>query len=76
MPKKPRTRAHSPRVTKADLERVVALLAKLGAKVASVEVSPGKVKIITTDGAGLTLPDDEEALDREIEAFRAKNWGG
>lgn len=68
-----KTRNHSPRVSKADLARTAEFLQLMGAKVAIAETTPGKVRIVTTDGAELTLGDDEETLDRELKEFRARS---
>jgi hypothetical protein len=68
-------RVHKPRVTKADLERAAEFLRMMGAKVASMETTPGKIKVVTTDGAGLTLGDEEESLDRELQQHIASRYG-
>lgn len=69
------SRRHRPTVTKADLARTAEFLRAMGAKVAVAETMPGKVRIVTTDGADLTLPDDKENLDRELADWRAKRDG-
>ncbi len=63
------------RVTKADLERTAEFLRLMGAKVAVAETTPGKVRVITTDGADLTLGGDEGSLDQELREFRAGQHG-
>ena len=68
-------RAHKPRVTKADLERTAEFLRMMGAKVAATETTPGKMKVITTDGAGLTLSDEKETLDRELREHISSRYG-
>lgn len=65
-----------PKVTKADLERIADFLRSMGSKPASVEISPDKVRIVTTDGADLTLPDETENLNRELAGHRAKRDNG
>lgn len=70
------SRRHKPTVTKADLARTAEFLRVMGAKVAVAETMPGKVRVITTDGADLTLPDDRENLDRELADWRARNGQG
>ncbi|MGA7676452.1 MAG: hypothetical protein WCA78_15580 [Rhizomicrobium sp.] len=61
------------KVTKADYERAAAFLLSVGAKAASVELTPGRVRIVTTDGQGMTLNDEQADLDRELAEFRAKH---
>jgi hypothetical protein len=56
----------TPKVTKADLERAAQLLLAVGAKVAAIDVTPGGLRIITTDGRGLTVDDDTAKLDGEL----------
>lgn len=70
-------RTHKPKVTEAELSRVTKLLQGLGCKVAAVDTFPsGKVRIITTEGAGLTLGDEEENLDRELQQHRGSRGYG
>lgn len=69
-------RIRKPKVTKADLERTAEFLRMMGARVASVETTPERIKVVTTDGAGLTLGDEDENLDRELQTFRARNGQG
>lgn len=69
-------RQHKPRVTDAALDRVARFMRTVGAKVAAVEVRPeGTMRIVTTDGADLTLPDDQENLDLELAKYRATRDG-
>lgn len=73
-PEKPpaqrRRRPPAPKVAQGDLDRVAAFLKAAGAKVAAVDLTPGRARIITTDGQGLTLDADEDELDRELAAHR------
>lgn len=69
-------RSRKPSVTRADLDRVRDFLQTLGVKLASVEIEPGRVRLVTTDGADLTLPNDKENLDRELADWRARNGQG
>lgn len=64
------------KVTKADYARAAEFLQSIGAKAAAVEIEPDKVRIVTTDGQGLTLGADEENLDAELSEFRRKNGYG
>ncbi len=68
-------RIRHPRITRADLERTADFLRMMGAKVASVETEPGKIRITTTEGAGLTLADDDANLDRELQEHIARRHG-
>ena len=68
-------RVRKGKVTKADLERTAEFLRLMGAKIASVVTEPGKVRIVTTDGAGLTLGDEEENLDRELREHERRQYG-
>lgn len=63
-------------VTKAELDRIAVFLKAVGATVAAVEAGPGRVRIVTTEGRHLTLPDDDEILDEELEAHRTKHGYG
>jgi hypothetical protein len=65
-----------PKITKADLCRLADLARALNLDIASVETTPGRVRLVTTAGRNLTLPDDEETLDRELSDFRAANGNG
>lgn len=65
-----RRRPPAPKVTQGDLDRVAAFLKAAGAKVAAVDLTPGRARIITTDGQDLTLAPDEVELDRELETYR------
>lgn len=65
-----RRRERPPRVLQADLDRVAAFLKGMGATVAAVDLSPGKTRIITTDGQDLTLTPDEAELDKELQRYR------
>jgi hypothetical protein len=68
MTKRPR----SPKVTKADLDRAVALVRALGLKPGAIEVEAGRVRILTGDRA-LTLPNDNAELDRELAEWDARH---
>lgn len=69
-------RRHKPKVTKADYNRLADFLRLVGAKVAMTEITPGGIKIVTTEGRGLTLHDDQESLDAELaEHQRAHGYG-
>lgn len=68
-----RRRTVQPKVTQADLERVAAFLKAMGAKVAAVDLLPGKARIVTTDGQNLTLDPDEVELDKELQNYRTRS---
>lgn len=70
-----RARVHKPKVTRADLARTAEFLRAMGAKVAVTETMPGKVRVVTVEGADLTLPDDRESLDLELAKYRATRDG-
>lgn len=70
-----RARVHKPKVTRSDLARVLELLKAHGIGLAAVDIEPGRVRIVTTDGADLTLPDDRENLDVELAKYRATRDG-
>jgi hypothetical protein len=61
-----KARRSSTKVTKTDLERVVGVLRDAGVTIAEVDVTPGRVRLVTTEGRGLTLPGDDAELDREL----------
>jgi hypothetical protein len=65
-----------PKVTKADLARAAEFLRSMGAKVATVDVAPDRMRIVTTDGQGLTLDADDAELDRELAEYRQRNAHG
>ncbi len=67
-------RVHKRVVSKAELARVAEFLQLAGRVVAAVEVSEGKVRIITDAGKGLTLPPDGDDLDAELDEHM-KNRG-
>lgn len=69
-------RAPAPKVTKADLDRAAAFLRSIGAKVAAIDVAPGRVRIMTTDGQNLTLDADGDELDRELAEYRSRHAQG
>lgn len=72
-----RSRRHRPRVTKADLERVGDFLKDMGVKIGAVDIAAnGAVRIITTEGNGLTLDGDDEKLNRELAEHRARRGYG
>jgi len=71
-----RARIRQPKITKADLDRLAALARALKLDIASVETTPGRVRLVTTAGQNLTLPDDEETLDRELQEYRARHGYG
>ena len=71
-----RVRARTPKITKADLDRLADLARALKLEVASVETTPGRVRLVTTAGRNLTLPDDEETLNAELSEFRASHGNG
>jgi hypothetical protein len=62
------TKKHA-RISSADLSRAASFLQRCGAKVAAMDILPGRIKITTTDGSSLALDEDRE-LDEELEAFR------
>lgn len=59
-------RTATPKVTKADLDRAADLMQRLGGKLAEIDVTPGRVRLVTTEGKNLTLPADDDELDREL----------
>lgn len=64
------------RVTQADLGRVATFLEAMGAKVAEVDVLPGRMKILTTEGRTLNVEADDEELDRELMQYRRRSDQG
>lgn len=64
------------RVTQADLGRVAIFLEAMGAKVALVDVSPGRMKILTTEGRAISVDTDDEELDRELLQYRQRRGEG
>lgn len=65
-------RQRQPQVSKAELERVLAVLKAAGEAVGSIEITPGRIVVTTV--SGLSHPLDEEAeLDRELEEHRRKH---
>lgn len=69
-------RVRKPKITKADLDRLAELVRGLGLEIAVAETTPGKVRLVTTAGRDLTLPDDTETLDRELKEYRAQHGYG
>lgn len=63
--------ARIPRVTKADMQRAVALVRMLGMKPGAIEAEPGRIRIIAGDQA-LTVG-QERAEDQEFQKFLAAN---
>ncbi|HEY4112907.1 MAG TPA: hypothetical protein VGM17_02495 [Rhizomicrobium sp.] len=72
----PKARARRATVSKADLDKLAGFAQAMGLEVAAVEATPGKVRLITTAGKGLTVPDDGANLDAELEEWRARNGDG
>lgn len=70
----------SKRITQADLDRLTKMVRVLGIEVVAVEVTPGKVRIITTKGEALsddlTVDQEDPSLDAELQAFRGKHGYG
>jgi hypothetical protein len=62
-----RSRVH---VTQADLGRVATFLETMGAKIAEVDVLPGRMKILTTEGRAFSVEPNEDELDRELMQYR------
>jgi hypothetical protein len=58
-------------VNKADLNLAEALLNSMGAKIAALDVQPGRLRITTTEGRELNLDENEE-LDIELNDYRRK----
>lgn len=50
------SRVRKARLTDADYSRLVKFLRAAGATVATAEVTPERIKVVTTEGAYLTLP--------------------
>lgn len=65
----------APKVTQADLARAADFLKAVGARVAAVDVLPGQIKIVTTDGRAMTGDEDEISLDQELESYRSRSRG-
>jgi hypothetical protein len=70
------TRTRSPKVTQSDLDRLVTLAKSLGLKIAEVEATPGRVRLITDAGRNLAVANDHEGLDPELADFRARHGYG
>ena len=65
-----RSRAASrPKLAQREIDRLAALAKALGVEIAALEARPGRMRIITPAGVGLTLDDDEDQLDAEIRAL-------
>ena len=73
--KKPSLAARSPKVTQADLCRAADFLKAIGAKVAVLDILPGQMKIVTTDGRIITGDEDDLDLDQELQRYRDKSRG-
>lgn len=69
----PRRRRRSapkrPKLAQYEIDRLVGLVRALGIEVAALEARPGRMRIITPAGVGLTLGDDEDQLDAEIRSL-------
>lgn len=63
--------ARIPKVTKADMQRAVALVQMLGMKPAAVEAGPGRIRILAANWALTVAPDSAE--DAEFLKFLADN---
>jgi hypothetical protein len=71
----PTTKAtRNPKVTKADLARAAEFMRALGLTPLSIDVMPGRVRIVTKQG-DFELSRDSE-LDQEHAAFRTRNGYG
>lgn len=64
------TSIRTPKVTKADLARAVELIEALGLTPGTIEVEPGRVRIIAGDQR-VTLSNDGDDLSDELAKFRA-----
>jgi len=67
-------RKSTPRVTRADVDRAIKCFQRLGGQIAEVEVTPGRVRLISTNGRDISLNDAE--LDEELERWQAKHDRG
>ena len=61
--------ASRPKLAQREIDRLAALAKALGVEIAALEVRPGRMRIITPAGVGLTLGDDEDQLDAEIRSL-------
>lgn len=66
-------RKSTPRVTQADVDRAVECFQRLGGQIAEVDVTPGRVRLVSTNGRDLTVSRGDAELDDELERFLAKN---
>lgn len=64
------------KVSKADLNRLMEMTRRLGVQVAAIEVTPGKVRVLTTAGVSLSVPGENVELDQELAEWRARNGLG
>jgi len=62
-----------PQLTQADLNRLVAFLHAVGAKPATVELSPGMLRIVTTDGQEQSSNSEDAELDAELLKHRERS---
>lgn len=67
-------RPKAPRIGKADIALAKDLVKELGMEPAAVEVTPGRIRILSAQG-NLTLAGEEASLDEELAKFRAQNEG-
>jgi hypothetical protein len=62
-------------VSGRDISLAEALLNAMGAKIASVDLQPGRLKIVTTEGREID-PDDDAGLNAELNEYRRKRGYG
>lgn len=66
-------RKSSPRVTQAEMDRAIACFERLGARLAAIDVRPGRMRLISTEGQGLTVGADDAELDEELSRHLARH---
>ncbi len=69
----PNHRRRTAKLTKADLAVAAQFLRSIGAEVATIDLGPGKLRIVTTAGQKMALDVDDAELDRELQEYRANH---
>ncbi len=64
------------KLCRADLAAAADFLRSIGAQVATIELGPGALRIVTTAGQMMKLDVDDAELDRELQEYRVTRAKG
>jgi len=65
-----------PKITSAQLHQTVTIARALGLRIAEVEVTPARVRLITEGARQLAGTNDESRLEGELARFRGQHGYG